>query len=244
MKWMEKYTEDEMIQRIWAVEEVKKLISRRSYYIANGLRKEELDELWVNAPELRATASFGGNWGFYVGMKEIERWYVSECMDRLRREGENGEEFMTGYSSFRPVTTPLVKVAGDRRTARGLFYSIGEESWNTREGAKGYWFNEKIAVDCVNENGSWHIWHMVIANDFTTPCGRALSSIELYPEEKDNISRSLFGTPTIAMTVHDARFNWCDNYPAMPEDYESFDILKSYAPEGHPMFTERKGRWR
>ena len=39
------YTAEELIQRVWDVEEIKKLIHKRVIYIANEMRKEELIEV-------------------------------------------------------------------------------------------------------------------------------------------------------------------------------------------------------
>ena len=38
------YTDEELIQRVWDVEEIKKLIHKRVIYIANEMRKEELND--------------------------------------------------------------------------------------------------------------------------------------------------------------------------------------------------------
>ena len=40
------YTDDELIARVWDVEEIKKLANKRVYYQANGWRERELDELY------------------------------------------------------------------------------------------------------------------------------------------------------------------------------------------------------
>ena len=42
-----------------------------------------------------------------------------------------------------------------------------------------------------------------------------------------------FGTPTIPKLVHDQTFNWWDNYPPMPEPYETWCDAISYGPEGY-----------
>ena len=63
------FTTEETMLRVWDVEEIKKLMSRRVYYIANEWRARELDELWVSDPEHQKTASFGRNTGYYVGME-------------------------------------------------------------------------------------------------------------------------------------------------------------------------------
>ena len=70
------YTDEELIQRVWDVEEIKKLIHKRVIYIANEMRKEELNDLWVQDPNHQKTASFGRNTGYYTGMDAIRDYYV------------------------------------------------------------------------------------------------------------------------------------------------------------------------
>ena len=57
--------------RIWDVEQVKQLMHKRVFLQTWDRRQEELDTLWVTDPELQKTASYGSNWGYYVGMEAI-----------------------------------------------------------------------------------------------------------------------------------------------------------------------------
>ena len=91
----ERYSQEELAQRIWAVEQVKKLAAKRFYYQAAERRAEELDELWVREPDHQAGASLGSNWGYYTGMDQIRAYYVTahdarrraHRVPRQRREG-------------------------------------------------------------------------------------------------------------------------------------------------------------
>jgi hypothetical protein len=65
-----------LLLRVRDVEEIKTLVSKRVYYIAGDMRREELDALWVRGAEAQNSSSFGRNWGWYVGMEEIRRYYV------------------------------------------------------------------------------------------------------------------------------------------------------------------------
>ena len=71
LKAMEHLTLEDQMQHIWDVEEVKQLMHKRVFLQTSDQRQEELDTLWVKAPELQKTASFGSNWGYYVGMEAI-----------------------------------------------------------------------------------------------------------------------------------------------------------------------------
>lgn len=220
------FTTEETMLRVWDVEEIKKLMSRRVYYIANEWRARELDELWVSDPEHQKTASFGRNTGYYVGMEEIRKYYV----DRHLAEMGDG----TGYLSNHPVSTGLVREAEDGRTAKGMWYSIAQETRPNGDGtALALWMPEKIAVDFIREEDGWKIWHIVIANDLTNEAGGNYEKTPVYLDYATDPVAVEFGTPTIPMVTHDATFNWWDNYPPMPRPYETFADEISYGPEGY-----------
>ena len=50
---------EERILRVWDIETIKDLMSRRTIYEAQEQHAQELEELWVQLPENQATASFG-----------------------------------------------------------------------------------------------------------------------------------------------------------------------------------------
>ncbi len=213
------YTDDELIRRVWDIEEIKKLVYRRGVYIANDWRARELDELWVSEPEHQKTASFGKNIGWYVGMENIRAWYV-------KKHGN-------GYLAFHPASTGLVELAGDGRTAKGLFYSIAQETEPDGDGtARALWMPEKIGFDFVKENGKWKIWHFVAAVDLVCEAGTDYSEQDPYPNYESDPVMLEFGKPTVECLCHDGTFNWWDDYPSMPEPYWSFTDDISYGPEG------------
>lgn len=53
---------EERILRVWDIETIKDLMSRRTIYEAQEQHAQELEDLWVQLPEHQATASFGKNW--------------------------------------------------------------------------------------------------------------------------------------------------------------------------------------
>lgn len=213
------YSDDELIRRVWDVEEIKKLVYKRGVYIANDWRARELDELWVREPEHRKTAAFGKNIGWYVGLDNIRAWY----------EKKHGD----GYLAFHPASTGLVELAGDGKTAKGLFYSIANETEANGDGtAKALWMPEKIAFDFVKEGDEWKIWHLVAAVDLVSEAGTDYSEQDPYPNYETDPVMVEFGTPTVPQLIHDGTFNWWDDYPGLPEPYDTWSDDISYGPEG------------
>lgn len=244
------YTPDERIRRVWDAENIKDLMAKRSFYIANDKRREELNKLWVRKPKNRKTASMGSNWGYYVGMDDISNYYVVHH-DQRRKEQlaaycanhphvENNE-FNQGYGCYicRPISTPLVVISGDGETAKGLWYSIGSESIAAGgEEADCRWYNERLAVDFIREDGEWKIWHLVIANDLCCHVGENVDELPSRRPPNSFLPEIEFksGKPTIEMLTHNSILNWADGYPADPTPYFHFEDEISYGPEGHPNY--------
>ncbi len=247
------YTDDEQIIRVTAIESIKDLMSRRAVYLANDWRRRELDELWVTGEEYRKTASFGGNWGYYVGMDEIAAWYVVEH-DRKRKEqlswSQKRHPELTGALSelgfgcirLQPVSSPYVELAGDGKSARGLWYSMGMSGEVQPDGSSlAMWVNDKLAADLILEEDGWKIWHLVVANDTSCPSGDVYAKIPPYPSPADDPILTEFGTPTISMQTHNPVFLWSDDYPSIPKPYYRITKEDSYGPEGHPDYKEANG---
>jgi hypothetical protein len=66
------------------------------------------------------------------------------------------------------LTTPIIEVAGDGRTAQGLWISPGHETVN----GTAYWAWCKYAVDFKKLAGVWKIWHLKVHGTFFTPYHR------------------------------------------------------------------------
>jgi len=246
------YTDDERILRVWDIEDIKDLMARRGFYLANDMRREELNDLWVTTPKYQKSASLGSNWGFYTGMNEISNYYVVKHTEQRQKlldvycenhpEVENRRENLGyGCMSFHPASTPLIVLSGDGMTARGLWYTIGQDTtWQPGETASCHWFNDKIAVDFVKEKGEWKIWHLIVSNDFHVEAGHNMRDIPTIPIPGKHPAEVEFnnGQPTIKMMTHNAVLNWSDNYPPIPKPYFQYDDEDSYAPQGHSNFED------
>ena len=233
------YSDEELLVRILDKEEIKNLMARRAYYYANNERQREIDELWVTGDDLKKTASYGRNWGYYVGLDSIRNYYVVEHEKKQRAAldalGRPSEALGYGCSAFHETTTPMLYIAGDGKTARGLWYVPGQETIMKSDGtAECYWTMDNMSADFVKENGSWKLWHLVVCSDFFVEAGTDFQEGTLDPLTGPDPFRDEFGTPDIPMVVHNPRYNLSDNYPPMPLPYETYTVEGSLAPEGHP----------
>ena len=235
-----KFTDEEQILRIWDVEDVKSLMNKRVFLQTADLREEELRTMWVQEPEHQKTASYGSNWGYYVGMDEIRKYYVDSHAAALEEQKKtNGAaEVNMGNMYAHPLTTGLVELAEDGKTAKGLWYSIGNEAMAQADGtAHVQWMLGKVAADFIREEDGWKIWHIVISTDVDCQAGHDYGEYPVYEDwsaDSTNQVRREFGRPTVEVLTHDVTFNWWDNYPPMPpKDYKTFTDDISYGPEGY-----------
>ncbi|MBR2716421.1 MAG: nuclear transport factor 2 family protein [Oscillospiraceae bacterium] len=235
------FTNEEQVERIWDRENVIMTMNRRGYYFSNDQRQEELDTLWVRCPENRQTASFGVNSGYYAGMEEIARWYVEErkaaLEEKLRPFVEAGqaaaEDIGLGVAAINTVTTPLVYIAEDGRSARYLGYRLGFQATGKPDGdADCYLDFGLIYADLLKEDGVWRIWHLVQEHDHTVEVGAAYADVPvLQPFGADPLERE-FGTPTIRKDVYQPLFGWEYMWQDMPRPFETYKDEESYGPKG------------
>ena len=235
-----KFTDEEQILRIWDVEDVKSLMNKRVFLQTADLREEELRTMWVQEPEHQKTASYGSNWGYYVGMDAIRGYYVDAHNAALeeQKKANGASELNMGNMYAHPLTTGLVELAEDGKTAKGLWYSIGNEAMAQADGtARVQWMLGKVAADFIREEDGWKIWHLVISTDVDCQAGHDYGEYPVYEDwsaDSTNPVRREFGRPTVEMLTHDVTFNWWDNYPPMPpRNYKTFTDDISYGPEGY-----------
>ena len=162
-------------------QEIENIMSLHVMYHCYGEHKLEMEEIWVNEPENRATASFGQNQGFYVGYDSIWEAYVdghdtswlssakSYCENNgIDISGWTDEEILEVYGGvgqllLHVTTTAIIEVAEDGQTAKAFWYSPGMIA-ETGQSAGTIW--EAYGVDFVKEDGIWKMWHLHMFTDF------------------------------------------------------------------------------
>ena len=204
------------------------MANKRVYYMINEWRGQELQDLWVTDPAYQATASFGKNTGYYVGMDNIRSYYVTKHAADL---GDG-----VGTMNAHPISTGLVELAGDGKTAKGLWYSIGQDTYPNGDGtAKALWNTGKVAIDFVRRGDAWKIWHIVGGQRHCLRGGhRPTATARSIWTMRPTRWRWSSAPPTIPMITHDATFNWWDNYPAPPPPMTPGATRSAMAPRAIP----------
>jgi hypothetical protein len=157
--------------------EVQNVFSKHCYYHEAGKHREEMKDLWVKKDgEFAKTAKWtqprGVNngydaiWKFYVIYKEKELAQNLEDISKVDPTIKNLPENLGigGEWASHTQTTAVIEVAGDGKTAKGVWQSPGLNFYTKVKDGKinkrGAWFWEKYGADFVKEDGKWKIWHI------------------------------------------------------------------------------------
>lgn len=213
--------DERVLQAVLARDEIEQLMGRRVLYEVNGDWEKELRKLWVQTPAWRSAMSFGGAWGFYQGEQAVRDYYKDT-------RGKKGKTFSTGNAAAHPLRSPAIQVAADGQSAKGLWYSLGH---TTIEG-KAAWVGQKIAVDFVKEEGRWRIWHLCEVHDAVLAPGANYG--DQTPEQvsgRDPLEETSV-EPDVAVKTHERLFCWTDDFPWMPEPYETMAPELEYSVTG------------
>ena len=154
---------------------IENLAAAHQHYMTGNEGEKAFDTLWARERD-DVTIEIGSA-GVYAGRKKTRTYF--------EKEKRPGRLFV------HTLTTPDIVIDEDRKTARGLWFTIGAESdagelgpvppetledkelmtSRTPDG-KVYmaeWLWGKLAIDFVNENGAWKIWHYQYYELFRCP---------------------------------------------------------------------------
>jgi len=171
-------------ERALAMWQVQNTMSKHAYYHAAGLHLEELADIWVNENgSWASTATFASpNW-IMKGVAAVKKYYGQANQDNKVKELENISKIYpeiknepanlgAGHEwAMHTLTTPIIEIAGDGKTAKAVWYSPGMglssriSGTNVTVGSTFFW--EKYGADFVKEDGEWKIWHCQMFYDFT-----------------------------------------------------------------------------
>lgn len=188
---MENYTKEQLASRITNIRTVENVMSKYAFLTYYKRFDEALGKFWTqNNPTLttndKKLTGYAAVRRFLVEQGEAEAREGNETMRKLYPETfadkKDSEMWGAGTAMVHTITTPVIELAGDEATAKGMFYSLGScTEIDPKTGPKAHWVWEKYAVDFVKESDGWKIWHMVIMTDFKTPVGENWARVNLAP---------------------------------------------------------------
>ena len=221
---MKQFTSEERIRRVWDREEAKAVLCRHAYFEAANRRNDSLEQLWVQEPEHQATASYGKNWGYYVGMDAIRGYYV-----------DSNPIGAPGTNICHPVATICIEEAEDGKTCQAMWYNASYETRMVNGVLTPLWIAEKCSADLIKEGDDWKIWHLFIGVDMQCEASKDFKEQKVDLPAEENPVAVEFGTPNLAMDAYVTRYNYYD-YPSIPAAYASFQDKGSSGPKGNPKY--------
>ena len=222
--------------------DLKNLMGRYMYSLLYYRHANLLSQFWSERDDI----CLGFNNGYYKGREAIEEYYRA-CHDwtvfqgKLMQKyfpetlGEKTEEelFGVGPLELKPMSMPVIAIAEDGETAKGMWYSRGSYAKITKSGPTAYWTWGVFCVDFVREGGEWKIWHMLNVEDINHIAGQNWAAPE-EPfadepgfEEAEEFSLPEPNVPQINRSLYtpDRPFT---RLPELPVAYRTFAETFSY----------------
>ncbi len=235
------FTAEQLLTRWEIRREVQNIMGKysQSYCIK---QEGALPQFWSS----REDVSLGVNDGYYVGPESIQGYYGAIAAEtalasRLIRarfpeklEGKTEAEcFGVGQISYRPIDTPVIEVADDLRTAKGIWIVRGLVEKVTSAGPVSFWDFSYWAVDFILEDGAWKIWHMQDLHEVDCRQGINLTDtpaplpVDPAFAEMDSLSFPAPDKPCCLRKVYSAGRAFTPS-PRVPEPYKTFAETFSY----------------
>jgi hypothetical protein len=172
--------ENRRLQKAKDILEIQNVMSMHEYYHAAGRNEEELGDIWAQeAPDVAFEEA--AVHGRYVGLEAIREFgvvFFGKFFELLQEEmrkifadlkDEPGGDTPFGVRIMHTLTTPVIEVAKDGETAKGVWISPGHVTFPLNGKLQAFWHWDRYAVDFIREKGQWKIWHLFVGKDFTAP---------------------------------------------------------------------------
>lgn len=238
-----KFTAEELISRWEDVRAIENLMGRRSFYGLLGQNDKIWREYWCKETE---DPCIGFNTGYYKGYDAIGEYFEALHRFTLRQTelvqaafpdklGHKTQEelYNVGNLICTNITTPLIELAEDGNTAKGLWYVMGTDFFVGASGPESWHSWGRLGVDFIRETDGWKIWHMIFAEDLHCPTGSSwANAIEKRPVDPRFAALADFDfpRPNVPVQVHEAFHTKrrLEPFPQLPERYKTFAETFSY----------------
>ena len=242
----DRYSADDRLNRWEDLRAIKNLMGRLSHDYCVKCEGGIFEKYWSQ----RGDSCLGTNEGWYDGPGAVRGYYDSiDAMTEFHSEiiasifpdvlggKSKGSLHGVGMLDYKPVDTPVVEIAGDRETAKGIWCIRGSHAKITPSGPVAYWEWGWFAVDFVREEDGWRIWHMQYLDEILRPAGSRWDGEpktfeELYEFAHAGDVKVMPPTrPALLRATYSGNRKFTPS-PKVPEPYETFADTFSYGMEG------------
>lgn len=152
-----------------AVTAIQNLLGRYVYMHIGG-QHEGCMELFSTREDMTVEI---GPMGLFRGPKGLQQIYG---VNHTVNEGDR-----IGFMALHPLTTPVIEVADDLQTAKGLWLHHGVETQPDLERAgamNAVFMDGYYAIDFIYEGGEWKMWHFHMFPIFSCPWNTPFTEVE------------------------------------------------------------------
>ena len=234
-----------MARRALDYQEIQNLFSMHCYIMMKS-PTQEMEKIWAKEHD---DVCFSQNWGIWVGLKAVKDHYKDESREAIQKKLDEKRKWhpdipndikyaSAGESGLHTLTTPIIEVAGDGETAKGMWYTPGFMTmFNNKNGKwESSWMYELYAIDFIKEDGKWKIWHFCVCNDFSCPYYKSWADVAQEKGTAGTVINEISPTQALGATLPGHAFEGyhtrriTGDFPKPPEPYETFSETFSYAP--------------
>lgn len=239
---MPRNSADELLGRLEERRRIRNLMGRVSHDYSVKQEDRVYDRYWSS----REDVCLGLNNGYYSGKEAVLYYYkalgeeitLSSKLIKAKFPDElggksDGETRGVGMISYLPFDSHVIEIAGDGKTAKGIWNIRGSYSRLTADGPVAYWTYGWAAVDFIFEGSEWKIWHMLLLYNVNHQCGVGYceeeKTFEPVPgfEAMDGFKMPEPNVPVTIMEHFHPRRRATES-PRCPEQYETFTGTFSY----------------
>ncbi|MDR0518466.1 MAG: nuclear transport factor 2 family protein [Clostridiales Family XIII bacterium] len=240
------YSTEQLVERWESQREIKNLMGKYANCVILNREDELFDAFWAGG-ENDVCLVF--NDGYYKGAEAVRSYYMAErernaLVSKLLRDrfpeqlgGKNDDEiYGIGPFKVNPMACPVIEIAGDNASAKGLWYCQGAYNKVEECGPLAHWTWGFFAVDFINKDGAWRILHLQQVNDVDSICGMSWGRPQKIPSPlPEFMALADFRYPayTESVTIRE-QYNPRRPFtgaPRIPEPYETFSETFSYGIE-------------
>lgn len=208
------------------------------------MRRENkmFDKYWSKASDI----CLGVNNGYYQGAEAVKTYYkgleertklesklIQQKYPARLAELSEEEVYGAGILDMKSLVAPVIEIAADDATAKGIWTIHGMNTKLTPAGQISCWERAYVAADFVWEDGEWKVWHLLYVQDLDSPSGYGWVG-ELPEFDEDPIFAPIrdfkFPEPNVKMCVYETYSADRPFFapPAYPVPYETFAETFSY----------------
>ena len=199
------------ISRLEAVHQVQNVMGRYSFLHSANMHRESMELFALDLPDVRAEMM----WGVYEGRDGLERLYPGY------HAWVDGDA--KGKMHMHTLTTPIIEVADDAKTAKAVWLSPGHETMAfVTESNEAMWAWCKYGADFILVDGEWKIWHLHVYGLFMSPYNTSWVDAPAPEGGPPLDDRFLPDRPPTTFWMYSPDVVYA-NEPAPPEPYATFD---------------------